>query len=122
VHLCVAARELLAAEGIGARVVSLPCTALFERQPSAYRDAVIPPALRARVIVEAGVTRGWERYAGADGEIVGLDRFGASAPGDVAMRELGFTVEEVARRARATLHRAGTRADRAPPRRVTGSE
>jgi transketolase len=122
VHLCLAARAQLRDEGIAARVVSLPCTALFEAQPDEWRERVLPAAVEARVVVEAGVTRGWEGYAGRRGEILGLDRFGASAPGEVAQRELGFTVEEVVRRARAAMRRAGVRADVAPPMAPYGAD
>ncbi|HEU4565004.1 MAG TPA: transketolase [Gemmatimonadaceae bacterium] len=115
VHLCLDARRVLAADGIGARVVSLPCTELFDAQPEGYRDAVLPPAVAARVAVEAGITHGWERWVGPAGEIVGLDHFGASAPGDQLMREFGFTAEHVVRRAHAAMQRAGARADGAPP-------
>lgn len=95
VALCVKARERLRAYGVGARVVSLPSWELFAAQPAAYRDAVLPPAVRARVAVEAAASLGWERYVGLDGAVVALDRFGASAPGEEVMRELGFTAERV---------------------------
>lgn len=93
--LCVAARERLAELGIEARVVSLPCWRLFEEQDEAYREAVLPRAATRRVTVEAGSPFGWERYAGDSGTIVGIDRFGASAPAAVIMPALGFTVERV---------------------------
>jgi transketolase len=100
VHLAVEARSLLAARGIAARVVSLPSTELFEAQPKAYRDSVLPPEVLARVVVEAGVTTGWEKYAGPFGAIVGIhDRFGASAPVKVVMEKYGFTAGNVASRA-----------------------
>jgi transketolase len=105
VALALAARERLAADGIGARVVSMPGWELFAAQPKEYRDTVLPPALRARVAVEAGATLGWERYTGDDGAIVGVDRFGASAPGPVVMENLGFTAEAVANAARDVLRR-----------------
>jgi len=107
VQLCLGARDVLEAEGIRTRVVSMPSFELFERQPEAYRAAVLPAAVRARVTVEAGATLGWERYAGEAGETIGIDRFGASAPGAVVMREYGFTVENVVAAARRTLARAG---------------
>jgi transketolase len=74
----------------------MPSWELFERQPAAYRDAVLPPAVGARVAVEAGARQGWERWVGDRGTVVGLDRFGASAPGPVVMAELGLTPERVA--------------------------
>src|SRR5690606_13222916 len=103
VALCLEARARLEAEGTRTRVVSLPSFELFEAQDVAYRESVLPPAVTARVTVEAGATLGWERYAGDRGVIIGLDRFGASAPGDVVMRELGFTAEAVLASARRAL-------------------
>ncbi|MDP2839191.1 MAG: transketolase C-terminal domain-containing protein, partial [Syntrophales bacterium] len=79
-HLALAAGKMLAAEGIRVRVVSLPSWELFDRQPQAYRDRILPPGVRARVAVEAGIRLGWEHYVGLDGAVVGIDRFGASAP------------------------------------------
>ena len=95
VALCIGARERLEEAGTRTRVVSLPSFELFEAQEAAYRRSVLPAEVKARVTVEAGATLGWERYAGDRGVIVGLDRFGASAPGDDVMRELGFTVDAV---------------------------
>jgi len=95
VALCVAAREQLHAEGIAARVVSLPCWELFDAQDQAYRDAVLPPQITARVAVELGVRQGWDRYLGPRGQFIGMDRFGASAPEGVLMKKYGFTVEHV---------------------------
>ncbi len=102
-HVARAARRILETEGIPARVVSLLCGEAFDAQPREYRDAVLPPAVTARVTVEAGSTFGWDRYAGAAGARVGIDRFGASAPGDTVMRKLGITAENVAARARELL-------------------
>jgi transketolase len=99
VHVAVEAAALLRAKGIGARVVSMPCWRLFEEQPADYRDAVLPPGVRARLAVETGVPLGWHRWVGLEGDVVGLDRFGASAPGERVMRELGFTAAHVAARA-----------------------
>jgi transketolase len=109
VSLALAAHERLAREGIRSRVVSMPSWELFAAQPQSYRDAVLPPGVRARVSVEAGASLGWERYVGEAGAIIGVDRFGASAPGEVVMRELGFTAEHVAGVARAVLERARAR-------------
>jgi transketolase len=106
VALVVAAREALAGSGVRARVVSMPSWELFEAQPAGYRAEVLPPAV-PRLAVEAAVPFGWERWVGSDGAVIGLDRFGASAPGEVTMRELGFTVERVVARARALLRSKG---------------
>ena len=95
IGLCVGARERLAEFGVRARVVSMPSWDLFAAQDQAYRDGVLPPTIRARVTVEAAATFGWERWAGTDGATIGLDRFGASAPADRIMQELGFTKEHV---------------------------
>ncbi|MBA2667793.1 MAG: transketolase [Trueperaceae bacterium] len=105
VAVCLAARSRLQEEGVAARVVSMPSFELFAAQDRDYRDTVLPPAVRARVSVEAGATLGWERYVGDLGEIVGIDRFGVSAPGDVVLRELGFTPEGVVEAARRSLAR-----------------
>jgi len=95
VDLAMQAANALAKEGIGARVVSMPCTNVFDRQPQAYRDSVLPPAVRKRVAVEAGVTDYWRKYVGLDGHVVGIDTFGASAPAEVLFKHFGFTVDEV---------------------------
>jgi transketolase len=95
VSIALEAHERLARDGITCRVVAMPSWALFDGQPQAYRDAVLPPEVRARVSVEAGATFGWERYVGRDGIAIGVDRFGASAPGPVVMREYGFTAGAV---------------------------
>jgi transketolase len=100
VSLAVEARLLLLERGVRARVVSLPSWELFEAQPQAYRDSVIPPSVLARVAVEAGVAQGWERYTGPFGAVVAIEgRFGASAPPRVVMEKLGFTAQNVAARA-----------------------
>ena len=77
----------------------MPCCELFNEQPVEYRDEVLPPDITARLAVEAGARLGWDRYVGLQGDVVGLERFGASAPGDVVMRELGFNVENIVERA-----------------------
>jgi len=94
-QLAVGAAEALAADGIAARVVSLPCWEAFEEQDQAYRDAILPPTVRRRVSIEAGVTLGWERWVGDEGAIIGLDHFGASAPAGTIFTEFGFTVDRV---------------------------
>ena len=83
----------------------MPCWRLFEEQDRAYQDAVLPPAVTARVAVEAGVSLGWDRFVGREGAIVAVDRFGASAPGEIVMREFGFTPAHVAEVARAVALR-----------------
>ncbi len=105
VSLACAARDRLAERGIDARVVSMPSWELFERQPAEYRDRVLPPAVRARVSIEAGATMGWHRYVGDQGDVIGLDRFGASAPASVLYEQLGFTAEAVAERAARVVER-----------------
>ena len=103
VSLCVEAAEKLAAEGVKARVVSLPSWELFEKQPKDYRDAVLPPAVTARVCVEAGAAFGWERYAGTTGAIIGMRSFGASAPVKDVLKHFGFTTDNVLAAARKQL-------------------
>jgi transketolase len=95
VSLIVAAYQKLIANKINVRIVSMPSWELFEAQPRSYRDSVLPPSLRARLAVEAGATQGWCKYVGDEGEVIGVDRFGASAPGKIMMREYGFTVDHV---------------------------
>ncbi|NKQ27724.1 transketolase [Streptomyces galbus] len=103
VQLAVAARELLEAEGTGTRVVSMPSVEWFEEQPRAYRESVLPPAVRARVAVEAGIGLTWYRYVGDAGRIVSLEHFGASADAKTLFAEYGFTPENVAAAARESL-------------------
>jgi transketolase len=103
VSLVLEAREKFEAEGVAARVVSMPCWELFDEQPQEYRDQVLPPSVTARLAVEAGVRQGWDRYVGSTGDVICLDRFGASAPGDIALKNLGFNVDNVIERARALL-------------------
>ncbi len=94
--LAVTAAESLTAEGIRTRVVSLPCWELFELQPASYRESVLPPTAHKRLTVEAGVSLGWERYAGDHGAIIGIDHFGASAPAPTIFEHFGFTPERIA--------------------------
>ncbi|MDQ0597652.1 transketolase [Streptomyces canus] len=103
VQLAVAARELLEAEGLGTRVVSMPSVEWFEEQPRAYRESVLPPAVKARVAVEAGIGLTWYRYVGDAGRIVSLEHFGASADAKTLFAEFGFTAENVAAAARESL-------------------
>jgi len=100
VSLCVKAQATLATEGIKARVVSLPSWELFAQQDAPYQDSVLPKAITARVTVEAGATLGWHKWAGSHGEVIGLDRYGASAPGSEVMAHLGFVLETVVAAAR----------------------
>jgi transketolase len=101
--LCVAAQEKLAAEGVQARVVSLPSFELFERQDAAYKESVLPSAVTARVSVEMASTFGWERYIGAKGRMVGMHTFGASAPLKDLLKKFGFTVENVVAAAKESM-------------------
>ncbi|HEV2447050.1 MAG TPA: transketolase, partial [Candidatus Sulfopaludibacter sp.] len=106
VALCVKAQAKLQEYGLKARVVSMPSWNLFEAQDEAYRESVLPKAMRKRVTVEAGATFGWHKWAGDEGTIIGLDRFGASAPGEEILRNLGFTAEHVTAAALRLLGRA----------------
>lgn len=106
VHIAMEAQQLLAMEGIAANVVSMPCWELFEAQPADYRESVFPPAVRARVAIEAGATLGWHKFVGTAGEIIGLDRFGASAPYEQIYEGLGLTAENVAAAAKRSLERS----------------
>lgn len=105
VHVALEAADRLGEEGVGARVVSLPCWELFREQSRAYREEVLPPEVDARVAVEAGSPLGWATFVGREGAVVGIDRFGQSAPGEVNMETFGFTAERVAERATALLER-----------------
>jgi len=95
VQLIVAAEKTLAEKGIRTRLVSMPCWELFEEQPADYREAVLPRAVTRRLSVESGVTLGWQKWVGERGRSIGIDRFGASAPGPRLMKEFGFTAEHV---------------------------
>jgi len=86
--------EQLEGQGIGADVVSMPCAELFQKQDGAYRDDLLP-ADTLKVSIEAGVTMGWERFVGSDGLLIGLDRFGASAPAEVLFKHFGFSAEAI---------------------------
>lgn len=111
VHLALETRRRLEGEGRRVRVVSMPSWELFREQPSEYRAEVLPPSV-PRLAIEAGVTAGWWQWVGDRGDVLGLDRFGASAPGPVVMEKLGFTVDEAARRGRSLLERGGSPTDR----------
>jgi transketolase len=96
VHAALEAQKMLTKENLAVRVVSMPSTQLFELQPETYRDSVLPPEITTRVVIEAASSFGWHKYAGDRGKIIGIDHFGASAPGPVTLREFGFTAEHVA--------------------------
>jgi transketolase len=100
VSLIMEAQETLAKEGIDARVVSMPCWELFLKQPQEYHDEVIPPEVKARLAVEAGVPLGWHQWVGDGGDIIGINKFGASAPASENYKQYGFTVENVTQRAK----------------------
>jgi transketolase len=106
VQYAVAARDLLAAEGVSARVVSMPCVEWFNEQDASYRDEVLPPSIRARVSVEAGITAPWAVFTGDAGEHVGVDRYGESAAYQKLYEEFGITPERVAQAARESIRRA----------------
>jgi len=103
VGLIMAARQKLQDQKVYARVVSMPSWELFDAQPRSYREHVLLPSVRARLAVEAGASQGWHRYVGDRGDVLSVERFGASAPGDVVMREYGFTVANVCKRTLALL-------------------
>jgi len=106
VSLALEGQELLRTQGIQARVVSMPSWTLFSRQPREYRDSVLPPTVRARVAIEAASPMGWHQWVGEDGEIVGISRFGASAPAKRVFQELGFSADHIAAHARRSLGQA----------------
>jgi len=117
VGLIVAAAAKLQSQGIAVRCVSMPSWELFDALPQAERDNVLPPGVTSRLAVELGVAQGWHRYVGDRGDVLSVERFGASAPGQVVLREYGFTVDAVCARATALLARdRSTRADRSTPR------
>jgi transketolase len=103
VHLALAAQAWLESDGIGCRVVSMPCLEWFDEQSADYRGEVLPAGIRARVAIEAGSSQGWWRYVGDAGRVVGIDRFGASADGAEMFRRLGMTVEDIVAAARASI-------------------
>jgi len=107
VSLAVEGADRLAAENIKAQVVSMPCWELFEKQDEAYKETVIPPSVKARVGIEAGVAQGWYKWLGEKGIFVGLSSFGASAPGKVCFEKFGLTVENIVKAARDSINKAG---------------
>ncbi|HUH29278.1 transketolase [Gelidibacter sp.] len=103
VHLILEAQEQLKKSNIQARVVSMPCWSLFDQQSTAYRDKVLPKNIQKRLAVEAGSSIGWLKYTTDEGDVIGIDKFGESAPGDEVMKEYGFSIENVVKRAKALL-------------------
>jgi transketolase len=103
VHVALGAFEKLTSDGVRVRVLSFPSWELFQGQLTEYRKRVLPPGVTARIAIEAGATLGWERYVGQSGRVIGIDRFGASAPGDVNQKKFGFTVDHVVAQARELL-------------------
>jgi transketolase len=103
--LALAAGRKLAEDGTAVRVVSMPCWELFEEQPQDYRDSVLPPDVKARLSVEAGVSLGWSKWVGDEGDSISIEHFGASAPGTTVLEKFGYTVENVVSRATALLTR-----------------
>jgi transketolase len=106
VQLAVEAHQKLAQQGIGARVVSMPSWELFEQQPEEYQAAVLPPTVKARVAIEAGIAQGWARWVGSSGSVISLERFGASAPYKTIYEQLGFTPDRVALKALETIDKS----------------
>ena len=106
VQFAVEAHHKLAEQGIGARVVSMPSWELFREQPAEYQDSILPPSVKARVAIEAGVPMGWKEWVGSLGSVIGLDRFGASAPFKTIYEQLGFTAENVVLRALQTIDKS----------------
>jgi transketolase len=105
VHLALAAYEKLRAEGWRVRVVSMPSWELFEKQPEEYRNQIFPADVPVRISVEAGATHGWHKYVGSSGEAMGIDHFGASAPGKVLLEKFGFTPENIVKKVKELLNR-----------------
>jgi transketolase len=106
VHICARAADVLEAEGIATRLVSMPCTESFEAQDAAYRNTVLPPAVRARVSLEAASTLGWHRWVGETGEAIGMESFGAAGPASALYEHFGFTAERVVERGREVVKRS----------------
>ena len=99
------ASNILQSDGINVRVVSFPSWELFEKQPEDYKELVLPPSIKARVSVEAGVKQGWEKYVGDYGESISIEKFGASAPANVLFKEYGFTPENVVSKVKSVLNK-----------------
>jgi transketolase len=106
VSLIISAGEILVDQGINVRLVSFPSWELFEKQPETYRNEIFPPEITTRLAVEAGVPLGWHKWIGSSGDILGVERYGASAPQKVVYDEYGLTVENVVVKAKALLNRS----------------
>ena len=104
-HVALEAAQRLEGEGVHARVVSMPCWELFEAQDDGYRNQVLPPDVKARLSVEAGVELGWSKWVGDAGDSISIEHFGASAPGPVVLEHFGFTVDNVVARSHALRER-----------------
>jgi transketolase len=105
VGLAMSVATTLGAQGVKVRVVSMPCTERFDRQPAAYREQVLPSSVRARLAIEAGIAGFWQRYTGLDGDVVGMTGFGESAPAGELFELFGFSHEQVLDKARTLLQR-----------------
>jgi transketolase len=103
VHVALEAWNRLSDQGLGVRLVNMPSWELFEAQDQAYKDTVLPPEVSVRLSVEAGSPMGWDRYVGREGEVIGINRFGASAPGRFALEKYGFTADRIIARLRALM-------------------
>ncbi len=105
IGIALEAAEKLAAEGVTAQVVSMPCWELFEKQSQEYKDSVIPPLVKARVGIEAGVELGWSKWLGDNGIFIGMSSFGASAPAKICFEKFGITVDNVIKAAKKTIEK-----------------
>ena len=108
VGLALSAKEQLEKQGYATRVVSAPCLELFDQQDHAYRENVLPSQIRNRLAIEAGATCGWWKYTGLDGDVIGLDHYGASAPAEILFEKFGFTIENILAHAKAMMERNTT--------------
>jgi transketolase len=95
VHITLEAQAILADKGIAARVVNMPSWEIFEEKSTAFKKRILPPAIKHRIAVEAGISMGWERYVGPTGKVIGIDGFGASAPGGTVLEKYGFTAKNI---------------------------
>ena len=105
VNLAVDAQKALEGEGISAAVISMPSWDRFDAQPQEYKDTVIPKNVKARLTIEMGASLGWHKYAGDEGDVLAIDQFGASAPGEKIIKEYGFTVENVVAKVKGLLNK-----------------
>jgi transketolase len=99
VHIAVEAKKILDQKGLSTRVVSMPSWELFEKTSKGYKDSILPPNVKARIAIEAGISMGWERYTGDHGDSICINHFGASAPGNTVLEKFGFTVDTIVERA-----------------------